>query len=100
MKVEKIQLKDFVETIRLTGFVESLNNVVVPSEEGGRVMEWKAEKGAHVRKDQILAQIDDALLKAGYDAALASYNMANVNYEKQKAAFEEQAVSALQLKNL
>jgi membrane fusion protein (multidrug efflux system) len=100
VKVEKIQLRDFSETIRLTGFVESLNNIIVPSEEGGRLMEWKTEKGAYVRKGQVLAQIDDAMMKASHDAALANYNMANVNYEKQKAAFEEQAVSALQLKNL
>lgn len=100
VKAETIQLKDFTETIQLTGTVESENNITVPAEEGGRIVSWKVDKGGLVSKGQVLVQIDDAMLKAGYDAALANYNMAEVNYQKQKAAFDEQAVSALQLKNL
>lgn len=100
VKVEPVQLKDFAETIQLTGSVESRNDIVIPAEEGGRVVSWKIDKGGYVQKGQTLAKIDDAMLKAAYDAALANYNMAEVNYQKQKAAFEEQAISALQLKNL
>lgn len=100
VKAEPVQLKDFTETIQLTGSVESQYNITVPAEEGGRIVSWKAEKGSFVSKGQILVQIDDAMIKAGYDAALAGYNMAEVNYQKQKAAFDEQAISALQLKNL
>ena len=100
VKAEPVALKDFTETIHLTGSVESQNNITVPAEEGGRIVSWKSEKGGFVQKGQALVQIDDAMYKAGYDAALANYNMAEVNYQKQKAAFEEQAISALQLKNL
>lgn len=100
VKAEPVQLKDFTETIRLTGSVESQYNITVPAEEGGRIVSWKAEKGGFVSKGQTLVQIDEAMIKAGYDAALAGYNMAEVNYQKQKAAFDEQAISALQLKNL
>lgn len=100
VKTEPVQLKDFAETIQLTGSVESKNNITVPAEEGGRIIAWKAEKGGFVQKGQTLVQIDEAMLKAANDAALANFNMAEVNYQKQKAAFEEQAISALQLKNL
>ncbi|MBL7996134.1 efflux RND transporter periplasmic adaptor subunit [bacterium] len=100
VKVESVQLKDFAETIQLTGSIESRNDIIIPAEEGGRVLTWTIDKGGYVEKGQTLGRIDDAMLKAGYDAALANYNMAEVNYQKQKAAFEEQAISALQLKNL
>lgn len=100
VKAEPVQMRDFTETIQLTGSIESQNNITVPAEEGGRIVSWKVEKGGFVQKGQVLAQIDDAMFKAGCDAAQANYNMADVNYQKQKAAFDEQAISALQLKNL
>lgn len=100
VKAEPVQFRDFAEVIQLTGSIESQNNITVPAEEGGRIIMWKAEKGSFVAKGQTLVQIDDAMLRAACDAAMANYNMAEVNYQKQKAAFDEQAISALQLKNL
>ncbi|NUM79562.1 efflux RND transporter periplasmic adaptor subunit [bacterium] len=100
VKTEKVIASDFAETIKLTGVIESLDNIIVPAEESGRIVEWHAAKGSYVQKNQALAKIDDAAIKSAYDAALANYNMADVNYRKQKSAFEEQAISELQLKNL
>jgi RND family efflux transporter MFP subunit len=100
VKTQKIQLADFAETINLTGSIESTNDIVVPAEESGRVVEWFVDKGSTVSKGQVMARLDDALIKAGFDAAEANFKMAEVNYEKQKKAYDEQAVSELQLKNL
>ncbi len=55
-------------------------------------------KGAHVKAGQPIAQIDDALLRAAFDAANAQYLIAQTNYEKQKKVYDEQALSELQLK--
>ncbi|HNM14824.1 MAG TPA: efflux RND transporter periplasmic adaptor subunit [bacterium] len=100
IKTEKIIAKPFAETIRLTGTVESVDNIIVPAEEGGRILRWLATKGATVQRGQAIAQIDDAAYRSAYDAAQAAYQMAEVNYQKQKSAFAEQAISELQLKNL
>jgi membrane fusion protein (multidrug efflux system) len=100
VKTETIRLREFSETIKVTGNVESMADVVVPAEETGRLVRWYVPKGQPVRSGEVLAQIDDVLLRAAFDAADANYKMAEVNYEKQKQAYEEQAVSELQLKNL
>lgn len=99
VKVQEIRLQDFTETIRVTGSIESFNDIMVPAEEGGRVVVWTVPRGAHVAKDQIIARLDDALLKAGFEAAEANYKLADVTYEKQKKVFEEQAISDWQMKS-
>ncbi|MCB0834863.1 MAG: efflux RND transporter periplasmic adaptor subunit [Bacteroidetes bacterium] len=100
VRTDTIRLQNFSEPIKLTGTIQSINDIVVPAEESGRLTKWFVEKGSSVSKGQVMAQIDDAMLKSAYEAADANFKMAEVNYEKQKRAFEEQAISELQLKNL
>lgn len=98
VKVEEIQLRDFREEIQVTGSVEAFEDVVVSAEEGGRLLQWLVPKGGHVTKGQVIAKLDDALLKGGFEAANAQYLLAEVTYSKQKKVFEEQAISEWQLK--
>lgn len=100
VRTQVVQPSEFAETIKLTGSIESIHDIVVPAEESGRVVEWLVNKGSAVSPGQVMARLDDALLKAAFDAAEASFKMAEVNFEKQKKAYDEQAVSELQLKNL
>lgn len=100
VKTQTIKPVDFAETIKLTGSIESTNDIIVPAEEGGRLVEWLVGKGSPVSAGQVMGRIDASLLKAAFDAATAQFNMADVNYEKQKKAYDEQAISELQLKNL
>jgi membrane fusion protein (multidrug efflux system) len=69
-------------------------------EEGGVVKEWKAKKGQHVKKGDLVVVLKDEVIKAGYDAAEAQYKMAELNLEKQQKVFDEQGISELQYKNL
>ncbi len=98
VRVESITPTVFIENIQVTGSVEAYDDVMVPAEEGGRVKEWLVQKGSAVRAGQIIARIDDVLLRSAWEAANAAYLLAEVNYNKQKKVFEEQAVSELQLK--
>jgi membrane fusion protein, multidrug efflux system len=98
VKTTPVLLEDFTEVIQITGTVASFEDVKIPAEEGGRVVKWLVEKGAHVARGQVLAQLDDALLKAGYDAANAAYKIAQTNFEKQQKVFAEQGISDLQMK--
>lgn len=100
VQAKKIQPEKFTKTIQLTGSVLSMNDIVVPAEESGRVLTWYVSKGANVQKGQVIGQIDSVRQRAAYDAATAAFRIAEINYEKQKKAFEEQAVSELQLKTL
>jgi membrane fusion protein, multidrug efflux system len=98
VKTETVVLTDFTETVQVSGTVASFEDVKIPAEEGGRVVKWLVEKGARVKKGQVLAQMDDALLKAGYDAANAAYKIAETNFQKQQKVFAEQGISDLQIK--
>lgn len=99
VQTEEIRLSDFREIVQVTGSIESYKDIMVPAEEGGRVVEWKVPLGASVSKGQVLAKLDDAVLRAGFDAANANYELAEVTYKKQSKVFEEQAISEWQLKS-
>ncbi len=100
VRVTEIQPSSFDEVIDITGAVASDGDVLVPADEGGRVLAWQVPLGARVRAGQVLAQLDSALLRSGFDAAQAQYNIAQTNYEKQKRVYEQQGISELQLKTL
>ncbi|MGB6647897.1 MAG: efflux RND transporter periplasmic adaptor subunit, partial [Bacteroidota bacterium] len=67
-------------------------------EEGGVLNEWKVSKGRRVKKGQVLALMNDDVLKPMYDAAHAQYLTSQLTYEKQKKVYSEQAISELQFK--
>jgi membrane fusion protein (multidrug efflux system) len=98
--VMEIKESGYTQVIEITGAVASDGDVMVPSDEGGRVLGWLVPLGARVRSGQVLVQLDSALLRSGYEAALAQYNIAQTSYEKQQRVFEEQGISELQLKTL
>ena len=99
VRTEEIRLQDFQEVIKVSGSIESFNDVMIPAEEGGRVLEWLVPRGGRVRKGQVIARLDDAMHKAGFEAADAGYKLADVTYEKQFKVFEEQAISEWQMKS-
>ena len=100
VNVMTVRLGDFNEIIDVTGAVASYEDVMVPSDEGGRLLKWTVPLGARVRAGQVLAQLDSAIVRSTYDAAAAQYNIAQTNYVRQKRVYEEQGISELQLKTL
>lgn len=99
VRVQKMNFSSFVEAIQVTGIVKAYEDVSLSPEEGGVVKEWKVPKGQRVAKGQILAILKDDVLQASYDAASAQYKLSEINYEKQKSVFQEQAISELQMKS-
>jgi RND family efflux transporter MFP subunit len=73
---------------------------MISPEEGGVVQKWVVTKGRWVAKGEVIARLKDDVLKAGYDAANAQYQIAELNLEKQKAVFDQQGISEVQYKNL
>ncbi|MCB2205954.1 efflux RND transporter periplasmic adaptor subunit [bacterium] len=100
IRIDEIEPQEFTQVIEITGAVASDGDVMVPADEGGRVLNWRVPLGAHVQSGQVLVQLDSALLRSAYDAALAQYNIAQTSYEKQARVYEEQGISELQLKTL
>lgn len=100
VSVMPLQAGEFNEIIDVTGTVASYEDVMVPSDEGGRVLRWTVPLGARVRAGQVIAQLDSAITRATFDAAMAQFNIAQTNYEKQRRVYEEQGISELQVKTL
>jgi membrane fusion protein (multidrug efflux system) len=99
VKVEEVRLSPFQDAISATGIVKAFDDVMIAPEEGGMIKEWKVEKGDRVVKGQIIGLLHDDLLKAAYSAAEAQFKLAELNSEKQEKAYQDQAISELQLKS-
>lgn len=100
VSVLSLQAGEFNEIIDVTGNIASYEDVMVPSDEGGRVLKWMVPLGARVRAGQVIAHLDSAITHSTFDAAMAQFNIAQTNYEKQKRVYEEQGISELQVKTL
>lgn len=100
VNVEIVKPQRMVDGIVVAGTVKAYEDVNLSPEEGGVVKEWKARKGQHVRKGDLIVVLRDEVIKAGYDAAAAQHKMAELNLEKQQKVFDQQGISELQMKNL
>lgn len=100
VKVEVLKPSRLVDGLQVAGTVKAYEDVNMSPEEGGVVKEWKARKGDHVQKGDLIVMLKDEVMKASCDAASAQFKMAELNLEKQRKVFDEQGISELQLKNL
>ena len=100
IKIEIVKPTRLVDAIQIAGTVKAFEDVNISPEEGGVIKEWKAKKGQYVKKGDLIVVLKDEVIKAGYDAAEAQYQMAQLNVEKQEKVFDQQGISELQYKNL
>ncbi len=96
--VQELQLRPFSETLQLSGTIKAYDDIMLSPEEGGVVKEWKYEKGQFVPRGATIVQLNDDVIKPGYDAAFVQYKSSELTYQKQQQVYSEQAVSEWQLK--
>jgi membrane fusion protein, multidrug efflux system len=99
VRVDTLAGREFTDALSATGIVKAFDDIMLSPEEGGVVKEWLVSRGHYVRKGTVIALLKDEILKAGYDAANAQYQMAELNAEKQQAVFQQQGISEVQYKN-
>jgi RND family efflux transporter MFP subunit len=100
VRIETVKPMRMTDALQVAGSVKAYEDVNISPEEGGVVKEWVVKKGRHVEKGDLIVVLKDEVIKAGYDAAVAQYKMAELNLEKQQKVFDQQGISELQLKNL
>ncbi len=96
--VQEVTPEPYAEMIQVTGYVQALYDIIVSTEEGGVLKEWKTAKGRRVKKGATIALMNDDVLKPMYETALAQYRTSDLNFVKQQQVFKEQAISELQFK--
>ncbi|MGD2126287.1 MAG: efflux RND transporter periplasmic adaptor subunit [Desulfobacteraceae bacterium] len=79
LTVTPSQLKD---KISLPGQVEPYEDLWVKAEVRGQVVDIMVEEGQHVRKGQILVQLDDRDYRSRLDRIEANYKLAKVEHDR------------------
>jgi HlyD family secretion protein len=72
--------------VTANGTLSARTTVQIGAQVSGRVIELKADFNDTVKKGQVLAKLDDSLLKAQIDQAQASYDLAIANEKKAEVA--------------
>jgi len=103
VEVTPVAPESFVDYVRITGEVEAYHDITVSAEEAGTIARFEVEKGARVSQGQVIAKIDDAVLRAQVDEARAVADVAREQYERQRRLWEDESIGSeiavLQLKS-
>lgn len=75
------------------GTLRALREVKVYNQEEGSVLEVRVREGDAVAKDQVLARLDDRLLRAEHDKAAATLRQAEVDVERLARLYSRQLVA-------
>ncbi|MGH7482551.1 MAG: efflux RND transporter periplasmic adaptor subunit [Longimicrobiales bacterium] len=92
--IDTVRPEAFSDVIRVTGAAAALRDVTVAAEESGVIREVFVEKGARVAAGQPIAKIDDRLIRAQFDEAMANAALAQETYERQKRLWEEEQIGS------
>ena len=93
IKVEEVNFQHFVN---IQGKVEANNNILVSPVQGGRVIKIYPSEGQYVKKGQLLAQLDDAIMRRSIEEVQTSLDLANIMFEKQKRLWDQQIGTEVQ----
>ena len=85
----KVSRGDLVDAVGATGTLQAVTTVTVGSQVSGTVAELDADFNSIVKKNQVIAKLDPALLQTALETANANLANAQANLEKQKAAVED-----------
>ena len=89
VKTMMIQPETFDDVIDVVGTVKPMEDIMIASEEGGKVEGWMARKGAFVKKGQLLLKLNDDILQAQLKGAQAQQKIAKLNAEKSATVYAD-----------
>ena len=95
---EKVQQGDIQDVVQATGTINAVTTVQVGSQVSGTIQTLNADFNSHVRKGQVVAQIDPSLFKGALLQAKADLADAQANLIAAKANLEKADAAAAQAK--
>jgi membrane fusion protein, multidrug efflux system len=96
VSTSEIKLQEFKHYLEVQGRVDGDDNVSVSPKGVGVITQIFVNNGDHVRKGQILAQLDDAVLQNGLKELKSGLEFATDLYEKQKSLWDKKIGSEVQ----
>jgi len=95
---EKVQKGDIQNVVQATGTINAVTTVQVGSQVSGTIQTLFADFNSHVKKNQVIAQIDPALFKGALLQAQANLANAQANMVAAKANLDKANAAAVQAK--
>jgi membrane fusion protein (multidrug efflux system) len=95
VKTVTLHPKSFIDNIEVLGVAKAQYEAKLSSDEGGKIKEFVKDKGSFVNKGDVILVMDNDVLKANLDAALAQYERAESTYVKQEQVYKEKVTSEL-----
>jgi HlyD family secretion protein len=95
---EKVQKGDIQNVVQATGTINAVTTVQVGSQVSGTIQTLSADFNSHVKKNQVIAQIDPSLLQGALLQAKADLADAQANLVVSKANLDKAEAAAAQAK--
>lgn len=89
-----VEPEPYVEYVSVTGSVQADRDVTVASEESGVIRAVYVDKGQAVEAGQPIAKIDDSVIRAQHDQAVAEAELARETWERQRKLWEEDRIGS------
>ena len=100
--VSPLAASTFRRYVEVQGTIDAKNNVQVAPKSGGAVTAVYVVEGSSVRAGQVLARIDDQILRTSAEEIKTQLSLANTVFEKQASLWKQQIgteIQYLQAKN-
>lgn len=95
VEVQAVVRQNIQQSFSALATLKAQEAVTLKAEVAGRVISIHFAEGQTVSKGQLLVKLDDDLLQAELATYQASLNLANAEYQRYQALFEQQQISAL-----
>jgi membrane fusion protein, multidrug efflux system len=94
MPVETVTIEtgSFEDYIRVTGTVEAVEDAMISSESSGRILSIR-DRGERVGSGDVLAQLDDRMIRSQYNAAKTGYELADDTFNRLEALYADSIIS-------
>ena len=94
MPVETVTIEtgNFDDYIRLSGTVEALEDAIISSESSGRILSIR-DRGERVGRGDVLARLDDRMIRSQYDAAKTGFDLADDTFNRLEALYADSIIS-------
>jgi hypothetical protein len=87
--ITEVQSSEFRHYVSVQGMLEAEENLMVTAKMPGMVKEVRVKEGDVVSKGQVLAVLDDEVLKKSIDEVKAGLSQVTELYEKQKSLWDQ-----------
>jgi membrane fusion protein (multidrug efflux system) len=94
VEVARARVLTLTDDVQAVGSLRSVQSVMVRPEVSGRIAKLGFTEGAHVRRGQLLVQLDDTLQQAQLKQAEAQAGIARTNLQRSRELLAQNFVSA------